>query len=94
MRKISVGREHRHVVADTKLRQEGVDRSDLYAAPPAAVSQVCGPDVIVTVRYDQRQRGEPIQYLSPISRARKALKKLLENETGRQDRFPGFDAVD
>jgi len=35
---------------DAKLGQQRIDRSDLYPGTPAAISQLCGADVIVSIR--------------------------------------------
>src|SRR5215470_6904529 len=46
MAKIVVGREHRQIVPDAKLRQESVDRADLNAGTAASIPQLSGIDVI------------------------------------------------
>ena len=51
MFEIFVGCKQRKIVVDAKLGQQGVDRSDLYPGAPAAISQLCGCDVIISVRH-------------------------------------------
>jgi len=47
---VIVGRQHPQVVTDAQLGQEGIDRSDLYPGTPTTISQLCGRDVIVSIR--------------------------------------------
>src|SRR5205823_6673263 len=89
--KISVGRQHRQIVTNAKLRQQGVYRADLNAAAAASVAQLCRVDVIVPVGNQERQRRKPIQYPLASPRPGKALQKLLQNETGGEQCLAGFD---
>lgn len=76
---------------DAKLCQQSIDRSDLNAAAAAFVSQRRGFDVVAPVGKQKRERGKSIQYSLAVSRARKALKELLQNEAGGEERVAGFD---
>jgi|SRR5882724_10214921 len=80
-------------MTDTELGKEGIDRSDLYAGPPAAISQVRCPDVIVAIRDQQGQSRKPVQNLFAGFRTLEALKKLLKDQACREDCLAGFDCA-
>jgi len=90
-REILVAAEHRQFMADAKRGQESIARSDLYPDPPAAISQLRRPDVIVAIGNQQRYGGESIQDLFTRSRPPKALQKFLQDDPGGQDRLTAFD---
>lgn len=92
--KVSVGRQHREVVAKTELRQERINRADLNAAASAFVAQFRCLDMVSPVGNQQRQRAEPIEDLGAVPRPGKALKKLLQNEPGGDELLAGFDGTD
>ena len=50
------------------------------------VPQLRRIDVIVAIRYDQRQRGKALDDLGPAFGPGEALQKLLQDEAGRQKR--------
>lgn len=84
---IIVGGQHREVMADANLRQQGIDRSNLNPRAPAAVSQLGRLDVIVSIWDDEGQSRKPIQDLRASFGTRKSLQQFLKDETGREDRF-------
>ena len=92
--KVSIGRQHRQIVAETELRQQRIDRTDLNAASPASVSQFGSFYVVAPVGNQQRQRREPIEDLRPVARSGEALQKLLQNEPGGDEFLAGFDGTD
>ena len=92
--KIVVGRKHREVVSETKLREERIDRSGLDASAPAAIAQGGGFDVIRAIRHNERDRGEAIQYLRPCLRAQETLQELLENEACSENYLVSLDGPD
>jgi hypothetical protein len=92
--KVSVGRQHREVVADTKLRQKRIDRAGLNAAPSTFVFQFGRLHMVAPVGHQQRQRGEPIEDLRSVPRSGEALQNLLRNEAGGYEFFPGFYGAD
>jgi len=92
--KVSVGRQHREVVADTELRQKRIDRAGLNAAASTFVSQFGRLHMVASVRHQHRQRGEPIKNLRTVPRAGEALQKLLQDETGGHEFFAGSDRAD
>lgn len=92
--KVSVGRQHRQIVAQTELRQQRIDRADLNAAAPASVSQFSSFCVVAPVGNQQRQRREPIEDLRPVARSGETLQKLLQNEPGSDEFLAGIDGTD
>jgi hypothetical protein len=91
--KIRIGREHRQIMPDAKLRQQGIDRTDLDTASPASVSQCGRVDVIAAVRGQERQSGEPRNDLFARSWAGKALQQFLKYQAGRQNRLTSADRL-
>ena len=91
---ISIGRQHRQVMAEAKLRQQRIDGADLNAATPALVSQLGRVHVIAPVRHQERQCPKPIEELATVSRAGKPLQQLLQNEPRGHQLFARFDGAD
>ena len=91
--KVFVGRQHRQVVAETELRQQRVDSADLHAAAPALVSEFGRVNMVAAVGNQQRQSGEPVEYLRPASRSGEALQKFLQDEPGGHELLAGFDGA-
>jgi hypothetical protein len=90
--KVPVGRQHRQIVTDAKLSQQGIDCSDLNTATATLVSQLRGVNVVAPVGHQQRQGGKPIHYSPAIPRSGKTLQKLLQHQAGREyclTRFEG-----
>jgi hypothetical protein len=50
---VAIGRQHREIVADAKLREQRIDCTDLNAGTAASVAQFGGIDVVVPVRNEQ-----------------------------------------
>jgi hypothetical protein len=48
---VVVGRKHHQVVADTELREQGVDRPELQPGAAAAVAKLRSVDVIAAIRH-------------------------------------------
>lgn len=80
-------------MSDAELSQESIDRPDLYPVASAVISQPCRLDVIDAIGHQQGDGGKPTEYLIAGVRAGKALEKLLEDESGREDRFTPFDCL-
>src|SRR5437016_3448265 len=92
--KVSVGRQHREVVAKTELCQQRIDGADLNAAASAFVSQFGGIHMVAPIGNQQRQRGEPVEDLSVVPRSGEALQQLLQNQPGGYELLAGFDGTD
>jgi len=88
--KIAVGRKHRQVVTDAKLREQGVDRADLNAGAAAAVTKFRCIDMIAPVGNQKRQGREAIEDAFAGSRPGKPLQQLLQYETGGEELFAGL----
>jgi hypothetical protein len=88
---ITVGREHRQAMPETKLRQQRIDRSGLDACAPAVIAQGGRFDVVRSIRNEERNRGEAIQDLRPGFRAQEALQKLLQNDASGENELAGLD---
>jgi hypothetical protein len=58
---ISIGREHRQLMADAELGQKSVDRSDLCPAAPTVISQFRSFYVILAIGNQERYGGKPVQ---------------------------------
>ncbi len=89
--KVLVGRQHRQIVPNAKLRQQGVDRSDLDTAAATFVAQLRGVDMVAPIRNQQRQGGKSIHNSLAIPRSGKALQKLLQHQAGRENCLAGFE---
>ena len=76
--KVSVGGQHRKVVAHTELRQKRIDGAGLNAAAPAFVSQFGGVHMVAPVRNQERQRGEPIEDLRAVPRPGRAVRGKID----------------
>ena len=83
--KIAIRREHRQIVAHTKLREKRIDGADRRAGAPTSVAQFCRVNVVLSVRDDERQGGEAVEYLRPCPGPRESLQQLLQDQSGRQD---------
>ncbi len=90
-RKVIVAREHQQVVANAQLSEERVNRAGLHALAPTDVAQFCGANVILSLRHDQRQCRESLEYLFAGLGSRKPLKEFLQHEPSGQDGFPAVN---
>ena len=84
---VAIGRQHDEVVPGAELRQDGVDRSNLDAAPSAGAADVGRRDVVLAIRDEEGQGSEALDDLVPCLRPGEALQEFLEDEPGREDRF-------
>ena len=89
--KVVVSREHRQLVADAELGQQGVDRPQLDATTAAPIPEVGRGDVVVAVGNQERQRRETIEDRVARLGSLESLQQLLEDETGREDRSEAFE---
>jgi len=72
-------------VAYAELSEQCVDRADLNAGTSAPITQVRRTDVIVAIRDNERQRGEPFDDVSVSAGPGEALQKFLQHEPGGHD---------
>jgi hypothetical protein len=66
--KVPITRQHQYAVADTQLREEGIDRATLNAMTTAGIAKRRGFNVIGSVGHEEGKCGEPIQ--NPLTRFR------------------------
>ena len=90
---VRVCREHRELVANAELGDEGVDRADLDAASAAGVSQLGRANVVLAVGNQQGKGGEPLDDPVPRVRAAKALKEFLKHQARGEDRVTGLEGA-
>ncbi len=89
--KVSVGRQHRQVVAETELRQQRIDGADLTAAASAFISQFGRIDMVAPVGNQQWQSGKPVEDLCAVPWSGETLQKFLQNEPGSHEFFARLD---
>jgi hypothetical protein len=89
--KVAVGRQHREIVPNAKLRQQSIDRADLQAAAAAFALQLRRVDVVTPVWHQERQGGKPVDNLLAMTRSREPLQQLLNNQPGREQHLIGAD---
>ena len=58
--KVSVGSQHREIVAKTELGQQRINRADLNSGPAAFVLQFGGVYMVKPIGNQQRQCGKSI----------------------------------
>jgi len=80
-------------VPNAQLNEQGVDRADLNSRPPAPIAQFRGADVVIAIRYDQRQRAESFNDVLAGARAVEALQELLQHKASRHDRIAAQERI-
>ena len=74
-----------------QLGEYCIDGTHLDPGSAAAVSQLRGVDVVLSVRRKHRQRAESIDDLIAVPGAREALQQLLEHQSRRDYGLPSFE---
>jgi hypothetical protein len=87
IRKVVVGGEHRQVVCDTELREQRIDRIDLYATAAALIPEFCRSYVVFPLRNEPGERVESLNDCFSRSRPVKSLQQLLQDQSGGEHRF-------
>jgi len=82
---VHVGGKQRQVVPDAKLRNQCVNRPHLNPGASAAVAQIGGTHMIVSIRRQHRQCGELLDKFLTGLWAREALQQFLQNEPSDND---------
>lgn len=80
---VGVRREQLQLVTDTELREESVDRADLYASPAGTISDLRCLEVIVAVGRNEWQGGKARDDRFVSTRSTEALEQLLIDESSR-----------
>ena len=76
---------------NAKLGEQRVYRADLDSGATTEVAQLGRFDVVVPVGRNKRYRGKSVNDLLARSGSREALKELLQNQPGCQDRVARSD---
>ena len=84
---IEVGRQHNQFVANADLGEQRVDGSSLNAVAATLVAQRGCVNVVVTHGRNHGERLKPFDDPRLVSRPPKALQQLLQNDSGRVNRF-------
>jgi hypothetical protein len=84
---VLIGGEHGQFMADAELREKSVDRRRLDTVPAARISQLGGSNMVVAGRTDEGERRESVEDEIAGLGAGEALKKLLKDQTRRDDGF-------
>ncbi len=82
---VLVRAQQRDFVAQTKLRNERIDGSDLHSGPTAGISQFCSCNMILPSWLDQRQRRKPLDDLCAGLRTGEALEQFLQDKARGDD---------
>jgi len=80
-------------MAQTNLRNDRIDSPYLHAGAPAAISQIGGLNMVLTVWRQKRQRTEALDDFAPSTRPRESLQELLKHESGSDYRFARLERV-
>jgi len=89
---IAIGRQQRQFVSDAELGDDRIDRSDLNALAPTAISHLGGFDMIVNIRRDRGKQRELLNDFLPRARSLKSLQQLLKHQACRHDEVPAPEA--
>lgn len=68
-----------------KLRNQRIDRADLYASAPAGIAQLGRCNMIVARRLEQRQSRKPLDNQTMRLRPGESLQQLLQYKPRRHD---------
>jgi len=90
---VAIGREHHELMPDADLREEDIDRPDLYTVSAADVPQFRRRHVVLPVGNDEGKDCESFEDQLSRLGALKSLQQLLENQTGGEQRLVSFDRV-
>ncbi len=91
---VVVSRQQRQPVTDAQPGEQSVNRSDLDARTAAAVLQLGGPDVIVSVRNNEGNGRKAFKNLLTSRWSGKALQDLLQHQAGGDHGVSGFECPD
>lgn len=72
-------------MANAELGEQCVDRADLYSRTSAPIAQVRRANMVVAIRDNECQCGEPCDKVPESARPAEALQKFLQHESGGYD---------
>jgi len=76
---------------DTQLRKQRIDCPYLYTRAAQSIPNFCGIDVILSGRFDERERRKSLHDILVSSRSQETLQQFLQNQPGR---YHGFAAAE
>jgi len=80
-------------VANTQLRKEGINRSNLNSGATAIVAQFRRIHMVASIGNEKRQCGKSFDNLLTCFGTRKPLKQFLKDEAGGDDGVTGLKAA-
>jgi hypothetical protein len=84
---VFIGRQQRQRVTHAQLSEQSVDRADLHTSPATPVAQFGSVDMILPVRIEKGQCGEPLDEVFARTRAGETLQQLLKDQSRRDQNF-------
>jgi hypothetical protein len=91
---IAVACQHRQVMSNAQLSQQGINRSNRQTTPAALVPQFGRGNVIVPIGHQQRHGGKSVENLISKLWARKPLQQFLENKACRNEGLAALYGLD
>jgi hypothetical protein len=91
--KIGIGGQQLQLVTHAELRNHGVNGADLQSGTTTSIAQICGVDVILPVRSQERQGRKPVNDVLACARAGKSLQQFLQDEACDHDGLTAFESV-
>jgi hypothetical protein len=86
-REIVVRRQEKQIIMDAQLSKQRIDRPQLYSRTPRSIPNFCGIDVILSDRFDKRERRESLHNVFVSSRSQETLQQFLQNQPSRYHDF-------
>ena len=90
---VFVGRQHREIVADAELCEQGIDGCDPEPVFAALIAQVGGVHVIATIGNEEGQRAEALDDSLAVTGLEKTLQQLLQDEPGGEYLGAAFERL-
>ena len=78
---------------ETELDEYRIDGPDLNAMPTTGVADLGRFDVVVSIRLQESERGEPLDQLGTCLWPGKTLQQLLQNQPGRKNLVGSIERV-
>ena len=67
-------------MSDAELCNQGIDRTHLHAGLATGIPEICGRDMVFSIRLNQSQKGETFDNLYSRFRSSESLKEFLQNQ--------------
>ncbi|HET9447990.1 MAG TPA: hypothetical protein VFO35_17120, partial [Steroidobacteraceae bacterium] len=82
------------IMTNTKLRQQSVNRPDLYSLLSTVIAQACRRDMILSIGRHQWDRRKPVYDLLVRLGALKSLEQFLQHEPRCHHTLAGLEGAD